>query len=187
MQVPPDSISIYPLDEFYAKSGLPLPEMAPIHGSDVPEPYRSLLVHPHDMTPTLEGAYGRNIHLRVLQRSLLDGVLSREVVLVPEGAAKPVAFGVIKINLGHFPGRARDLVLEGEEPLGAILRGQAIPHASRPDTFIKMMADSLIRKALNLPKPCTLYGRRNVILDGGERTLAQVVEILAPSNGFASA
>jgi hypothetical protein len=45
---------VYPLDEFYARSGLPLPRIERTSGEEVPEPYRSLLVHQNDMTPTLE-------------------------------------------------------------------------------------------------------------------------------------
>lgn len=185
MPAAPNGRWIYPLDEFYERSGLALPPVTPLAGADVPEPFHSLLVHPHDMTPTLEGAYGRNIRLRVLERSLTDGVLSREVVLVPEGGSRPVAFGVIKINLEHFPGDARDLVLEGQQPLGTILHRFSIRHASRPDSYLKVTADALIQKALQLAGPSVLYGRRNVIADGGERRLAHVVEILPPSGGFA--
>ena len=185
MQATPEPTLIYPLDEFYERAGLPLPPMIPVDGHEVPEPYRGLLVHARDMTPTLESAYGRNIHLRVLDRTLAGNVLSREVVLVPEGGSAPVAFGVIKINLEHFSEPARALVLEGQEPLGAILRGQAIAHTSHPNPYFRVTADPLMRKALHLAETCVLYGRRNVILDGAGRTLAQVVEILPPSNGFA--
>ena len=185
MRVTPDATLIYPLDEFYEKAGLPLPPMTAINGPDVPEPYRSLLVHARDMTPTLESAYQRNIHLRVLARTLADGVLSREVVLVPEGGAKPVAFGVIKISLEHFAESARSLVLECREPLGAILREQEIAHSSHPGAYFRVDADQLISRALQLAEPCTVYGRRNVLRDGEGRTLAQVVEILPPANGMA--
>jgi len=185
MAASPNGKSIYPLDEFYEQSGLPLPSIASIPGAEVPEPYRSLLVHSRDMTPTLECAYSSTIHLRVLQRSIARGVLSRGVVLIPDGGVKPVAFGVIKINLEHFPKPAKELVLEGREPLGAILSRHAIEHASRPDTYICVQADPLIRKALDLAETCVLYGRRNVIADAARRTLAHVVEILPPSNGFA--
>jgi len=187
MQPSPEPPLIYPLDEFYENSGLPLPSVVSIDGSEMPEPYRSLLVHERDMTPTLEGAYGRDIHLRVLQRSLSGSVLSREVVLTADGGTQPVAFGVIKINLEHFPERARELVLAEQDPLGAILRGQAVEHASHPDTYLRVQADTLIRKALGLGDPCVLYGRRNVITDVAKRTLAHVVEILPPANGFAKA
>ena len=187
MRVTPDATLIYPLDEFYERSGLRLPQIVPLAGGEVPEPYRGLLVHERDMTPTLEGAYGKDIHLHVLQRTVADGVLSREVVLVPKGASTPVAFGVIKIHLEHLTEHARALVLQGRQPLGAILRSQAIAHASHPDMYFRVTADGLIQKALHLAEPCLLYGRHNVIREGAGRTLARVVEILPPANGLASA
>jgi len=177
--------SIYPLDEFYAQAGLALPAVELVPSYEVPEPYRSLLVHTRDMTPTLEGAYGGIMRLRVLQAGLAGQVLSREVVLTPEGSTKPVAFGVIKINLEHLPEPVQRLVLEGKRPFGAVLRGEAIEHASHPDRYLRVAADSLILRAMGLNAPCVLYGRRNVITDAAQRTLAHVVEILPPSNGFA--
>jgi chorismate-pyruvate lyase len=187
MAASPNGKLIYPLDEFYAQSGLALPAVDLVGGDEVPEPYRSLLVHTRDMTPTLESAYGGNIQLRVLQAGLAGQVLSREVVLTPEGSATPVAFGVIKINLEHLPEAVRRLVLEGKQPLGAVLRSEGIEHASHPDRYIRVAADPLILRALDLNTPCVLYGRRNVITDAAERTLAHVVEILPPSNGIKKA
>jgi chorismate-pyruvate lyase len=184
MQVKPERQLIYPLNEFYEKSGLPLPRVVEIEGRDVPEPYRSLLVHQHDMTPTLEDAYGQSIQLRVLQYEFSGNVVSRQVVLVTEGGARPVAFGAIKIELEHFPPEARRLVLERKHPLGAILRAQGIEHASRPDTYIQVQADAVIDSALGLAGGGLLYGRRNVISDTAQHTLAQVVEILPPSESW---
>ena len=40
----------YPLDDFYAQQGLTLPVIDSVAGEDVPQPYRSLLVHDDDMT-----------------------------------------------------------------------------------------------------------------------------------------
>jgi len=45
-------------------------------------------------------------------------------------------------------------------------------------------SDALINGALQLSGTHQLFGRRNVILDSEERILAQVVEILPPSNGI---
>ena len=184
MQVKPDWNLIYPLSEFYEQSGLSLPSVARAEGRDIPEPYRSLLVHEHDMTPTLEDAYCRSIQLRVLQYQLRDNVVSRQVALVVEGNEKPVAFGAIKIHLEHFPPRARRLVLERKRPLGTILRTQGVEHTSRPDAFVRVTSDAVINGALQLSGSYELFGRRNVILDSEQRTLAQVVEILPPSNGI---
>src|SRR5258708_29470319 len=58
----------HPLDEFYARSGLPLPPLEQIEGEEVPEPCKTLLVHDTDMTSTLEAFHGRSLHLHVLGR-----------------------------------------------------------------------------------------------------------------------
>jgi hypothetical protein len=34
---------VYPLDDFYAQAGRPLPRIEPVEGKDVPEPYQTLL------------------------------------------------------------------------------------------------------------------------------------------------
>jgi len=184
MQVKPDWNLIYPLSEFYEQAGLSLPSVARVEGQDIPAPYRSLLVHEHDMTPTLEDAYRRSIQLRVLQYQRRDNVVSRQVALVVEGNEKPVAFGAIKMHLEHFPPRARRMVLERKQPLGTILRTQGIEHTSHPDAFVRVTSDAVINGALQLSGSYQLFGRRNVILDSEQRTLAQVVEILPPSNGI---
>src|SRR3989442_15563239 len=93
----------YPMNEFYEQSGLPLPPVVRVEGCEVPEPYKSLLVHHRDMTPTLEEAYRRSMVLRVLRHALRGNVLSGQIVLIPEGATKAVLFGAIKIYLKHFP------------------------------------------------------------------------------------
>jgi chorismate-pyruvate lyase len=182
-KVNPDPRLICPLNEFYEQLGLPLPAVARVDGWDMPEPYRNLLVHNRDMTPTLERAYDRSIQLHVLRSTLAGGVLTRQVVLVAEGSQVPVAFGASKIHLEHFPEDAKPLVVEGKQPLGAILRTQGIEHAGCPEVYLQVTADALIHFALSLTKPATLYGRRNSLVDAAGRTLAQVVEILPPRNG----
>jgi len=42
-----------PLDVVYAQAGIPAPRTRPIAADRIPSPYRSLLVHEHDMTLTL--------------------------------------------------------------------------------------------------------------------------------------
>ena len=171
------------MNEFYEQLGLLLPAVTRVDGRDIPEPYRSLLVHDRDMTPTLERAHDRSILLRVLRRALAGDVLSRQVVLIPEGNSAPAGFGAIKIHLEYFPDAAKQMVLDGKQPLGAILRSQQIEHAGRPDGYLQVTADALIHKALGLAEPATLYGRRNTLVDAAGRTLAQVIDILPPRNG----
>ena len=170
----------YPLNDFYAQQGLVLPPIAAVAGGDVPEPYRALLVHQDDMTPTLEQFHGRPIHLRVLRRQQQGELYFREVVLLLDGTDEPVEFGAIKINLALFPPDARRLVLEEKLPLGHILKDCAVAHTSRPKAFLRVPADAFIRGALGLAGSPTLFGRRNTLADPAGQPLAEIVEILPP-------
>jgi chorismate-pyruvate lyase len=171
---------LYPLNEFYSQAGLAIPSVNRINGREMPEPYRRLLVHDRDMTPTLEAAYERKMTLRVLKYALTDEIFSREILLIPEGSQEPVVFGAIKIYLDEFPSQARDLVLERKLPLGTILELQGIRHFSAPDAFFEVESDAFMQNTLGIAGPAKLYGRRNMLGNGAGRKLAQVLEILPP-------
>jgi hypothetical protein len=97
------------------------------------------------------------------------------------GWRKAVAFGAIKIHLEHFPPQARRLVLERRQPRDDSAQW-GVEHSSHPGAFVRVTSTRSLT-ALQLSGSYQLFGRRNVILDSERRTLAQVVEILPPSNG----
>ncbi len=183
--VPPTVLPwAYPLDEFYAQAGLPLPVIEQIGGEDMPEPYRSLLVHQRDMTPTLEKFHGGKIHVHVLWRDQRNGFYFREVVLEKDADDTPVEFGAIKINLSLFEPAARQLILGEREPLGHILADCAVVHTSRPKAYLKLQADDLIGQALRVHRRTPLFGRRNTLFDPQQQALAEIVEILPPAKAI---
>lgn len=157
------------------------PRLAEISGAEMPEPYRELLVHDGDMTPTLERFHHASIHLRVLCCCRVGERYQRQVVLELDGSGLPVEYGAIEIYLDRFPAEGRELILAARRPLGAILRDLALPHASRPSAFLRVHANHAIRAAFGMKRPETLYGRRNTLLDAGGEPLARIVEILPPS------
>jgi len=169
------------LERFYGKLGLPMPRIQDTDGQSMPEPYRRLLVHSCDMTPTLEAFYRQPMRLTVLTREQQDYSYLREVVLKSANDARPVEYGVIRICLDHLPPPASLRVLEEQRPLGNILQSEAIPHLSWPQAFFRVESDSHLAHVLHLAQPGTLYGRRNVLLDGSRRLLAEVIEIAAPA------
>jgi hypothetical protein len=171
----------YPMNEFYEQRGVSLPHVVQVDGSNVPEPYRGLLVHDRDMTPTLASAYGRNMQLRVFKRIVRDDVLARQIVLEIEDTGRAVIFAAIKIYLDRFPAEARRLILEGQQPFGTVLHGQKIVHFSRPEAFIGVVPDDTISEALGLTACPVLYGRRSALWNTSNIPLAQVLEILPPS------
>lgn len=171
---------IYPLDESYAARGETAPTVDRIDGAEVPEPYRSLLVHKTDMTSTLEKFYGETLHVEVLTRDVRDNECCREVALVLDRTKKHVEFGAIKIFLDMFPPEAREEILRAQQPLGRILSLFNIPFFSRPRAFLRLTSDKFIDTALQLQWPQLLYGRSNSLVDARERPLAEIVEILPP-------
>jgi hypothetical protein len=168
---------LYPLSDFYTDLQLPLPQVGRLQPEEVPDPYRRLLVHDRDMTPTLESAYNGRLHLRVLRYSVEDSVVKRLVALVLDDET-PVEMGAIKIYLDRLPPQARDLVLELRKPFGGILQTLGVDHYSRPVGFFRVAADELMRDALRAAPGSTLYGRRNTLWRAEGEPLAQVVEVL---------
>jgi hypothetical protein len=171
------------LERFYARAGLKKPRFDRLKGQEVPEPYKKLLVHSSDMTPTLESFYDQSLSLTVLAREVENDHYYREVTLNLSSGGRPVEYGAIQIYLEHFPSRARERVLSEQCPLGKILEIEEIGHVSWPQAFFCVRADERMKEVLRMRKTCDLFGRRNVLLDGDRRLLAQVIEVLAPPEG----
>ena len=170
---------LYPLRECYDRMGVEPPSISCLDVEEMPQPYRRLLVHDRDMTPTLEAAFGRPIQLRVMQPWISGALLTRQVLLVLDREETPVVFGAIRIHLDAFPLPAREEILQGHRPLGAILHHHRLAHQSRPQAFIRVAADGPISRALRGPSPGSLlYGRLNLLRSLQEETLAEILEIL---------
>jgi chorismate-pyruvate lyase len=173
--------AIHPLDEFYQEMGLALPPCDLLEGEAMPAPYKKLLVHRDDMTPTLERFYQRDIHLRVLGRRRRGDEYFREVVLLLDESNEPVEFGAIKIYLNQFQAAARTQILQEKRPLGHVLHECRIAHESRPQAYLRIASDKLINEALQLTGAHVLYGRRNRLLTLAGEPLADIVEVLPPA------
>jgi len=173
---------IFPLKEFYSRAKLPLPRIEVIAGDVVPEPYKSLLVHSNDMTPTLESFHKSDIHLEILSRERRGDFYFREVILRLNGSDQPAEFGANKVYVGRFPEEAQDLILAEQVPLGRILKDCGVHHRTEAKAFLRVQSDALISEAFGLDKPTELFGRKAVISDLQGRPLSEIVEILPPAN-----
>lgn len=176
----PDNFA-FPLSDFYTHAKLPLPPIAMIVGAAVPEPFRSLLVHHNDMTPTLEKFHQSRIHLEIIKSDHRGGFYLREVILRLDHDEKPVEFGANKVFLGMFPEDAQELILLEQVPLGTILRDCGVKHQTEAKHFLCVTPDETICRALELEAPVPLYGRKAVISDLKGRILSEIVEILPPA------
>ncbi|HEY5910035.1 MAG TPA: hypothetical protein VJA21_05465 [Verrucomicrobiae bacterium] len=171
------------LELCYARVGLPLPCLEKVGEEQIPQPYRKLLVHSMDLTPTLESFYHRTLGIFVLHRWRDGDTYRREVILRLAGDWQRVGYGAIRIELRHLPPASAARVLAEQVPFGSILQADGIPHLSWPQDFFRAEPDPHLRSMLGLRRNAGVYGRRNVLLDGSRRLLAEVVELLAPVAG----
>src|SRR5512141_1936639 len=152
------------LELCYSRAGFSLPRLKKLDADEVPEPYRRLLVHSNDLTPTLEGYYHDTLRVTVLSRRREDTSYMREVVLQLTGSGKPVVYGVIRIALNHLPPISAKRVLEDQVPFGSILNGDGVAHLSWPQAFFRAEPDAHIQAVLGMRRTSPLYGRRNVLV-----------------------
>ena len=92
----------------------------------------ALLVHDRDMTPTLERAHDRSIRLRVLRRALAGDVLSRQVVLIPEGSPPRRPLAPLRSTWSIFPTRRNPWFSRASNPSAPFCASQGIEHAGPP-------------------------------------------------------
>ena len=169
---------LMPLVYFYNADDLPLPPVEFIEGPAMPEPYRSLLVHQKDMTPTLREHHGSDITLQVVEAETSENYVMRQVVLHRTTDNAPIEYGAIGIQLDGFPPHVRDLIREGKRPLGGVLETEGIPHTSSPRAWFSMEADEHVGVLLQVPPGTRLYGRCNALSHADGMVFADIVEIL---------
>jgi chorismate-pyruvate lyase len=168
---------LYPLDRAYAQAGVAPPQARRIAPADIPQPYRSLLVHERDMTLTLEQHFGGRVVLRPLSTFSSHASYYRRVLLVQEYSGRPVEMGAIRMKLDAFAPRIRTLIRRNEIPLGRILRDGGVNFLSRPRVFFSITPNPEMMGVFWMREPRPLYGRQTeVLLD--ERRIGDIVEVL---------
>ena len=171
---------LHPLPLLYDAAGRPLPEFELIEPKALPAACNRLLVHTGDMTSKLEEFFDEDMLLRVLRCDHTPEHYRREVVLYCEKTGLPVEYGAIEIELGAFDEALRNEILAQHLPLGGLLNRHGIRYRSQPRGFLRVAPDPRLAELFHLPAPVVLFGRTNQLLDGGDRVLARIVEVLRP-------
>ena len=173
---------MYPLTAFEQGESSLIEHAEVLDARLLPQPYRSLLVHLDDMTPTLEAFYDCTLTLKVLARQLDADTLFRQVLLADEqDEERVVEFGAIRIELARFDEEPRRLIEQCRVPLGTILGRYAVAHDSRPDTFFQIEPGKALCELFRMDRPQPVYGRHNKLRNMRQETLAEIVEILPPA------
>lgn len=173
---------LWPLNLFYNRFERQMPEVTPLFEQHMPEPYKQLLVHKNNMTPTLETYHSDTIHIERI--NLLPGheQTTREIILRLDRNNKPVEYGASRIFLRKLPPKALPLVAEGKVPLGTILRICECIHTVELAGFFKVKTTPFFLGIFDTSDISPLYGRRNTLTAPDGSALAEVCEILPSEN-----
>ena len=156
------------------------PRAAEVPASEVPEPYRSLLVHTHHMTVTVERFYGSPVDVQVLNCRRSGNEYARKILLaLKDDSRRVVQFGLVRINLGVCPEPVRNAIIEGKTPLGRVLIQHDMLRRIEPVAFLRVKLSAAMAGWFGVEAGAETYGRVGVIYTG-DRPAVEVLEILAP-------
>lgn len=154
--------------------------------NDVPPTYRGLLAHDGHMTVTMELCHLSKVDVEVLDRhtNADEKHYTRKILLRTQPAkastkGRVVQFGIARMNLAFFPPDVRAEVLSEEVPLGRVLINHGLLMKVRLLSLWRVEPGPDLRRALELDRPATLYGRTAMIDIEGEPVI-ELLEISAP-------
>jgi chorismate-pyruvate lyase len=185
-EVPPDKLNelsqslLWPMNLLAANCGRSLPPFTPLLEQQIPEPFRTLLAHHHNMTPTLEDYYGDTIHIERLSVLPQGNERSREVALKLDTNEQVVEYGASRIFVHALPQPAVELVQAEKVPLGTILHRCDCQHTVELFGFFKIPSIPFFQTVFPGLNGSPLYGRRNALVARDGTPLAEVCEILPP-------
>lgn len=158
------------------------PTATVVPATEVPQPYRRLLVHNHHMTVTVEEFYGGSVDVKVLACKQSGNEYARKILLALHEGGKVVQFGLVRIDLGVCPEPVRAAIVEGKTPLGRVLIQHDMLRRIEPTAFLRVKLSPKMAEWFGAAAGAETYGRLGVIYTG-DRPAVEVLEILAPITG----
>lgn len=153
------------------------PDVEPVPGEAVPEPYHGLLVHTHHMTVTQEAFHGDRVNVRVLTRARGPDWYARKILLTLAGSGRVVQFGLVRIRLQFVADPVRERILEEKSPLGRILIENNVLRRIDPRSFFRVNPGPAVKAWFGIE--AETFGRLGVIFCD-EQPAIEVVEITSP-------
>ncbi len=145
--------------------------------TEIPEPYRELLVHHNHMTVALERWYDSPVEVVVLGETHDDPFYGRLIQLRLAGTEQVVEYGIMRIDLRACGDAVREAILSHSAPLGRILIDHGMLTDVVYDLFLEFSADPRIMDALGVDESKPFFGRLASIHENG-RHVVDLLEIM---------
>lgn len=144
-----------------------------------PEPYKSMLVHNHHMTVTMEQFHQTAVDVRVLAAKELGDIYARKILLLKQGTDIPVQFGIVRFNFQYVTDAVRKEILAGQIPLGRVLITHNVLRHIDLGAILEFTAGPGLAEALQMPVGEKTYGRLATIFCNHQPAV-DLLEISAP-------
>lgn len=150
-----------------------------IPASTTPEPYRSMLVHEHHMTVTMEQYHQTSVNVQVIAKRQEGEVYCRKIVLHRSDNGRPVQFGIVRFNFDYVTKGVRDEIIAGQIPLGRVLIMHNVLRHIDLGAIIQVSAGPELAQLLDMPEHGITYGRLATIFCN-RMPAVDLLEISAP-------
>jgi hypothetical protein len=165
--------------QIFGRQPADLGQWQAIGPDDVPEPYRTLLVHDNHMTVTVEAHHGTRVNLRPIEVRAERDWYARKILLTRSDTGRVVQFGIMRIDFRHCSEKVRQAILERKTPLGRILIEYDVLRRIDPETFLRVVPAGELLDDFQLDMPVATYGRLATIFCRGEPAV-ELLEVVAP-------
>jgi len=144
-----------------------------------PEPFRTLLVHQHHMTVTMEAFHQARMEVRVIDRSRDENVYSRKILLVHQRSGQVVQFGIVRFDLGCVTQAVRDEILAERQPLGRILINYNVLRHIDLGAILRLTCGQELADSFGCPRGQITYGRLATIFCN-QKPAVDLLEVPSP-------
>lgn len=156
-----------------------IPEHEIIPPEEMPEPYRSLLVHEHHMTVTVEAHHGDLVDVQILERKHEGESYSRKILLTLQKTGKVVQFGIVRVDLSFCTPEVRQKIIDGNIPFGRILIEHNVMRRIEPKRYLRLTPGPKMMEWFNMDECKPVYGRLAYI-HCNEKPAVELLEVVAP-------
>lgn len=156
-----------------------------IEPGEVPEPYRSLLVHHDHMTLAQEAHHGSPVEVNVMATRVAGGAYARRSLLTLRTTGRVVQHCTARIALDACCEAVRRDILEESVPLGYILVRHNVMRRVEPTRYLRIRGGEAILREFDAAGETVVYGRTATIYCA-RKPMIDVLEIVAPERGTIS-
>lgn len=167
------------LRELFPESSPLIAQAEHIPSALTPEPYKTLLVHQHHMTVTMESYHGCSVDVRVLERRLEGDDYFRKILLVKSGTETVVQFGIVRLHLHFVSPTVRDEILAGDIPLGRVLINHNVLRQIDLGAILKISPGPQLQQYFQCSESDITYGRLATIFCDRKPAI-DLLEVSAP-------